>query len=91
LRKGGRARSRGAATLPADTPDLALTCVPDVVAALGVTINQVRRGEVDAKLGNCIGLLCSTLRRALTGDEVERRIRALEEWRTREQQREQKA
>src|SRR5262245_13145882 len=44
-RKGGRERSRRAAVLPADTPDLPLSTVGDVVALLGQTLNQVRRGD----------------------------------------------
>jgi hypothetical protein len=77
-RRGGRARSRPAAVLPADTPDLPLKTTADVRAFLGVTINQVRRGELDAKVGNCLGMLAGVLSRAIEGGEMEQRMAAVE-------------
>jgi len=77
-RAGGKERSRKAVVLPAGTADLALQTVADVVKMLATTINEVRRGQLDAKVGNCLGVLAGVLLRALAGDEVERRLLALE-------------
>jgi hypothetical protein len=76
-RKGGE--NRRAPVLPADSPDHSLTSVADVVALLGQTINQVRRGELDPRVGNTVGYLGSVLLRALDMGELERRLAALED------------
>ena len=39
------------ATLPADAPDVKVEDGADVVKLLGETINQVRRGEIDPRVG----------------------------------------
>ena len=77
-RRGGLNRSKPAATLPPDTPDLPLKTVADVVALLGQSINQVRTGRLDARVGNCLGVLAGVLLRAIEGGELEQRIGALE-------------
>lgn len=77
-KRGGQVRSRPAAVLPATTPDAALATVSDVAAFLGATVNQVRRGELDPKVGNCLGVLCGQLLKAIEGGEHERRLAALE-------------
>jgi hypothetical protein len=51
--------------------------VADVVKALAGTFNQVRKGEVDPKTGNCLGLLAGQLLRALQGDKLADEIEAL--------------
>ena len=73
-RKGGTNRSRRAAVLPAEAPDAPLKTVPDVVSFLALTANRVCRGELDAKVGNCVGVLCGQLLRALAPDEGQREI-----------------
>jgi hypothetical protein len=73
------ARRRKAATLPADTPEAPLGSMADVVTFLGATVNRVLRGQVDAKVGNCCGLLCGQLVRALEKGDLEARVLALEE------------
>jgi hypothetical protein len=75
---GGRERSQKAATLPAETPDLPLKSVADVIVALGLTINQVRTGTVACNIGNCLGQLLQVLLKAIEGSELEQRIAALE-------------
>ena len=75
--KGGRNRSKPAAVLPAGETDAPLGTTADVVALLGRTINQTRRGEVDAKVANAVGYLSATLLRALEPGEVMRQIEAL--------------
>jgi hypothetical protein len=54
--------------IPPGTPDLPLTNVEEVGAALAITFNQVRRGELDVRVGNCLGLLAAALLRAYKGD-----------------------
>ena len=76
-RKGGTNRSKRAAVLPADAPNAPLQTVPEVVAFLGLTVNRVCRGELDAKVGNCVGVLCGQLLRALGPDDVLREIEEL--------------
>jgi hypothetical protein len=71
-RAGGRERSRKAAVLPAGTADAPLATAGDVAAFLGQTINQVRKGQLDPKVGNCLGVLAGVLLRALEeGDLAE--------------------
>jgi hypothetical protein len=76
--KGGVNRSKPAATLGPDTPDLPLKSVADVVAALGQTINQVRSGRLAVNVGNCLGVLAGVLLKAIEGGELEQRLAALE-------------
>jgi hypothetical protein len=54
LRAGGLKRSRRTAVLPADTPDHPLSNSGDVCGLLAASINQVRRGELDPRLGNAM-------------------------------------
>jgi hypothetical protein len=78
-KQGGRSRSRKPTVLPADTPEAPLGSMADVVTFLGATVNRVLRGQVDAKVGNCLGLLCGQLVRALEKGDLEARMVALEE------------
>jgi hypothetical protein len=50
-RAGGVERSRRAAVLPPDTPDRPLRNKGEVADLLRDTINQILRGELDAKIG----------------------------------------
>jgi hypothetical protein len=52
------------------TADVPLATVADVLALLAATVNQVRRGELDAKVGNCIGCLSGIALRAIEGNEL---------------------
>jgi hypothetical protein len=70
-RKGGKARCKPAAVLPGDTPEAPLKSVQDVVAFLGQTASQVRRGDLDAKAGNCLAGICGQLLKALEMDLTE--------------------
>ncbi len=65
-------------SLPADTPDFELRKVRDVVALLGMTISQVRRGQIDPRISNAIGYLSATLLKALEMGSLETRVSALE-------------
>jgi hypothetical protein len=75
---GGVRRSRRAAVLGPDAPDLPLATVADVVGLLGVTINQTRRGELDPRVANAVGYLAATLVKAIETGDLERRLQALE-------------
>jgi hypothetical protein len=77
-KQGGRSRNRKATVLPADTPEASLGSMADVVTFLGATINRVLRGQLDAKVGNCLGLLCGQLVKALEKGDFEARLAAVE-------------
>lgn len=55
--------------LPA-AADVPLATVGEVAAALATTFKGVRSGEIDAKVGNCLGLLAGQLLRALQESEL---------------------
>jgi hypothetical protein len=76
---GGRSRGRKAAVLPKDTPEAPLASMADVVTFLGATVNRVLRGQLDAKVGNTLGLLCGQLVRALEKSDLEARLAAVEQ------------
>jgi hypothetical protein len=77
-RKGGRERSRKAAVLPPDAEDLPLRSLQDVAAMLAATVNQVRRGELDSKVGNTLAVLAGQLMKAIEGGDLEPRLEAIE-------------
>lgn len=81
-RAGGVARSRKAAVSPVDTPGLRLRSASDVAALLGETMNQVRRGVLDARVANAVGHLASILLEANERAEAERRAEELENRKT---------
>jgi hypothetical protein len=76
-KKGGRRCRTPSATLPADSDDLPLSSVADIVTLLGQTINAVRKGRMDSKVGNCIGQLAGVLLKAIEGDQLARDIEEL--------------
>jgi hypothetical protein len=76
-RRGGRTRSRPAAVLGPDAPDVPLAGVADVLGLVAQTISQLRRGEVDARVANAIGYLASIGLRALEGCELARQVEEL--------------
>ena len=79
--KGGKERSRKASVLPADTPDMPLTCAADVARLLADTINQVRRGELDSHAANAVGALTGHLLKAqqqVQQEQIEHRLLRVE-------------
>lgn len=50
----------------------------DVISLLEETINQVRAGEIDVKVGNCIGVLSGQLIRALEASQIQSRVEVIE-------------
>jgi hypothetical protein len=57
-KRGGIARSSHKLILP-DSATQALASVPDVLSLLETTANEVRRGQLETRLANCVGYLCS--------------------------------
>jgi hypothetical protein len=78
-KKGGRRCRTPAATLGDDAADLPLSSVADIVTLLGQTINAVRKGRMDSKVGNCVGQLAGVLLKALEGDQLARDLEELRE------------
>jgi hypothetical protein len=77
-RAGGLARSRSVRVLAADTPAIPLASCKDVVALLGQSIIQTRRGELDPRVANTIGFLSGMLLKALEQGQVEERLLKVE-------------
>jgi hypothetical protein len=75
-REGGRQRSKRAAVLAA-APDVTLASVSDVTRLIGETVSQVRRGELDAKVANCVFYGASVALRAIQPDETARQVEEL--------------
>jgi len=73
---GGRARK--AAVLPEDTPRRPVKTAGDVIDLLSETINQVRTGALDPRVGNCVGYLSGIVLKAAEQGELEERLAALE-------------
>jgi hypothetical protein len=71
-KRGGRTRGEQVKGKPAavsgDTEDVALESIQDVIALLAATINAVRRGKMEPKVGNCLGVLAGQLIKALNED-----------------------
>jgi hypothetical protein len=81
-RQGGRTRNRKPDRGPVE--DLPLGTVAEVVTVLGRTINDVRAGRLEAKVGNAVACLVGQLLAALRGSDLDARLRALEEKESRE-------
>ena len=77
-RAGGLSRSRPAAVLPVDTPDIPLTNTQEVSALIGDSINQLRRGQLDPRVANAVGYLANILLGALQQGPLEDRLARLE-------------
>jgi hypothetical protein len=67
-----------AASLPLDTPDHDVKNAGDIVALLGLTLNQVRKGQIDPRLANSVGYISGILLKALEVETLEQRVSALE-------------
>ncbi len=75
---GGRARSKPAAAVEADAPDLPVARASDIVALIGDTIARVRKGALDPRIANTIGYLSSVALRGIEVGELEERLARLE-------------
>jgi hypothetical protein len=77
-REGGINRTRTAVVLPPQTPTVPLRNQLEIATFLAETINQVRRGELDARTANTLGFLANTLSRVLDQGETEDRLARIE-------------
>ena len=77
-RMGGINRTRPSAVLASETPDRPLGTMLEVSKLLGISINQVRRGELEPRVANTIGYLASILLGALQQGSLEERMLRLE-------------
>lgn len=75
---GGVSRARKVAALSVETPDHPLGNTKDVSALLAVSINQLRRGQLDPRMANAIGYLSSVLLRSLEQGSTEERLAKVE-------------
>lgn len=82
VKKCQEARSRGgqanAIVVKEPLPSIELKDASDVVRLLGDTINRVRAGELDVKIGNCIGVLSGQLIKAIEVSSIANRIEIIE-------------
>ncbi len=67
-----------AAVLPSDSAFMDIKTSADVVALLADTINRVRVGEIDPRVGNCVGYLAGVMMKAIEEGATEDRLKALE-------------
>ena len=73
---GGRQNS--AKTLHATAPDVKIDNCRDIIALLSDTINQVRKGAIDARVANSVGYLANIAFRAFEQREIEERLETVE-------------
>ena len=71
-------RNGRAVVLPLDVPVRHLKTAADVVDLLSETVNHVRTGQMDPKIGNCIGYLSGIILKAAAQGDMEERLAALE-------------
>lgn len=50
----------------------------DVVLLLEETVNLVRAGEIDVKVGNCLGVLAGQLLKAIEVSQIKNRVEVIE-------------
>lgn len=65
-------------TLDPGIPDVKIQNGGDMIALLSETINQVRKGTIDPRIGNTVGYLANIAMRVVELNELEARIRRLE-------------
>jgi len=64
--------------LPPDTPLRSVRTAGEVIELLAETIHQVRTGQLDPRVGNCIAYLSGIVLKATEQGEMEQRLAALE-------------
>jgi hypothetical protein len=77
-RRGGQERCRPPQVVEPSEPDLPLESIQDAAKVLADTVNRVRNGVLDPRIGNTVGYITSVLIRALESSTLERRLDALE-------------
>ena len=78
-KRGGIVRSSKVKVLPFTAPDLPLSNPAEVLAALALTFNQVRRGEIGVPVANVLAIIAGTILKAQAGADVLERLQAWEE------------
>lgn len=73
--RGGKAN---AVVVKEPLPPVEVKDATDVVTLLQDTINQVRAGQLDVRIGNCIGVLSGHLIKALEVANIENRVEIIE-------------
>ena len=73
-RRGGQAGR--SATLPDSA--LPVRSLGDVLALVGLTVNDVRSGRVDVRVANAVGVLANVAARVIQQADLEARLEALE-------------
>jgi hypothetical protein len=76
-RRGGKSRSKPAATAPVDSPDLPCRTPNDVAALMEKCVNEVRKGLLDPRIANSVAYLTSNLLKAVEAGEMRDEIAAL--------------
>jgi hypothetical protein len=64
--RGGHHSRKPVVVLAPTTPDLPLTNADDVLAMLQETANEVRRGQIDARVANTVAFIASVALRAMS-------------------------
>ncbi len=67
------------ASLPRETAEFEVKKAEDVVKLLSLTVNQVRRGEIDPKVANSVGYLSGIILRAREQGDIEDRLQQIEQ------------
>src|SRR4051794_7511906 len=78
-RAGGLTRARRNAVLSPETPDFELRTTQHVAGLLAESINHLRRGKLDPRVGNSVGYLSGILLRALEQGSIGERLMKLED------------
>lgn len=73
--KGGKGN---AIAITNPLPAVQISKAGDVVKLLEETINLVRAGEIDVKVGNCVGVLSGHLLKALEVESIATRVEVIE-------------
>src|ERR1039458_8517573 len=66
-------------TLESTVPDVKVEDCGDAIALISETINQVRKGQIDPRVANCVGFLANILIKAVEQNKLKTRIEQLEE------------
>ena len=65
-------------TLDEDAPDVNIKDCQDTVPLLSDTINQVRKGQIDPRVGNTVGYLANVIIKAVEQSDTEKRLEEIE-------------
>jgi hypothetical protein len=65
-------------TLDVSAPDVSVKNRTDAIALLSETINQVRKGQIDPRVANCVCFLTNTLIKTIDDAQLDARIEQLE-------------